>query len=126
MPDFPATLGACVDLFYELRSKRLALEKDAKELAQQQAALEEHMLQTFDKQDMDGCKGKTATASVTRSVVPTVTDWGAFTAYIMEQKAADLLQRRPSVEACRARWEAGEAIPGVEPFNKVGLSVTKR
>jgi len=122
---FPKTPGACVDLFYDLRSRRIALEKQAGEMKEEQNRLEEHIFQVFKKTDLEGCKGKTAVAAITRTTIPAVKDWDAFYAFMLKTKQLDLLERRPSRTACRERFDAGDVIPGVEPFEKIGLSVTK-
>jgi len=58
-------------------------------------------------------------------VVANVDDWDAFYAYIKENDAFFLMQRRPATNACREAWQMGESIPGVVPFTQNKLSVTK-
>jgi hypothetical protein len=123
--NFPKTPGACVDLFYKLRSERIELERSVKDLKEQQDRLEEHIFNVFKKGDLEGCKGKTAVGSITRTVVPDVQDWDSFYAYMIKSKQLDLLERRPSRAACRERWDNDVEIPGVAQFEKIGLSVTK-
>lgn len=124
--NFPDEIGPCIDLFYELRSERIELEKQAKKLKEQQDALEDHIFDRFDKQGLEGSKGKKATAAITRKQVPNVTDALAFEQFIRETQQFDLVTIKPRYEACRERWDSGEVVPGVEPFEKLGLSVTKR
>ena len=122
----PKTLGACVDLAYTLRAERLEIEKKVNEMKAQEKELEEHIFQTFAKSDIDKAGGSVATAAITRTVVPNVTDWDTFYKYIIKTKSLDLLERRPSRSAYRERLDAGEAVPGVEAFERIGLSLTKR
>ncbi len=123
---YPEKIGECVDLFYELRSKRIELERQAAKLKEEQDDLENYIFDTFDKSGLEGCKGKLATAAITRSQVPRLTDGVAFAQHIRDTMDLDLLSLRPKYEACRERWENGETIPGVEAYQKIGLSVTKR
>lgn len=57
------------------------------------------------------------------STVPNVKDWDAFYAYIKKNNAWYMLERRPSVTGYRDTLEAGKAVPGVEPFNKVKVAL---
>lgn len=126
---FPKTLGACIDLAYEARAERLEYQRSVEEklaaMKKREDEIEEHILQSFDKSDIEGAKGSIATASVSRLVVPAVKDWPKVFAYISKKKAWDLMEKRMARVAYRDRLEAGEIIPGVESFTKVSLSLTK-
>jgi hypothetical protein len=126
---FPKTLGACVDMAYNLRAERLEYQKKVEaELAvmkKKEDEIEEHILQSFDKSDIEGAKGSVATASVSRMTVPSVKDWPTVFAWIAKKKAWDLMEKRMARVAYRDRMEAGQEIPGVESFVKVSLSLTK-
>lgn len=123
---FPKTIGACIDTMYKLRAERHAIEKKAEDVKSKEAALESHILETFNKTDLDGARGKLATAGVSQSTVPTVKDWDKLYKYITKNGAFDLLQRRVSATAYRERLDAKEAVPGVEPFLVTKLSLKKR
>jgi hypothetical protein len=120
-----AKLGALIDQAYTIRAKRLELEKKVDDLKAKQKQIEDEILEGFNKSEIDGAKGSLATASITRVTVPTVTDFGAFADYILKTKQLDLLERRPSRSACQERWKDGQTLPGVEPFEKVGVSLNK-
>jgi len=126
----PATLGACIDLLYATREKRTALErsieKKVEDLKKEEQALEKHLFDTFGKDDLDGAKGKRATAGLTRQTVPNVKDWERLYGYIKKHDAFELLQKRVSGTAYRERLEAKEVIPGVEAFTLTKLSLTKK
>lgn len=125
MAKFPSKLGACVDLAYTLRAERLEIEKQADEVKAKETALKDHIIATFSKADIDGAKGKVASASISRSVKGNVKDWPGVYKYIEKNDAWDLMERRLNNKAYRDRLEAGEAIPGVESFDVVTLSLTK-
>jgi hypothetical protein len=123
---FPSTLGACIDLLYKMREDRHAIEKKAEAIKIKEDELETHLLETFKKTDLEGAQGKRATAGVSMSTVPSVKDWDKVFAYIKKKGAFDLLQKRLSATAYRERLESKVAVPGVEPFNVVKLSLRKR
>ena len=52
---------------------------------------------------------------IQRQVTPKVVNWDEFEAYIYENKALHMMERRPSRIAFRELHEQGEAIPGVDP-----------
>jgi hypothetical protein len=122
----PKTVGDAIDLLYKVRlgrQKYAALEQEEKD---QEHLIEEKILAMFDKNTLEGAKGKNAQSSIKRSEVPTLKDWNKFEKYLKKTGELDLLQRRLSVDACRERWEAKKAIPGVEAFTVVKLVTTKR
>lgn len=123
---WPKTIGACVDLAFKLREERQAIAKKAEEVAKKETELKDHVLNTFKKDDIEGAKGKLATAGINRRTVAQVKDWEKFYKYISKHKAFELLQRRVNDGAYRERLEAGEVLPGVEPFQVVTLSLTKK
>ena len=126
MWDIPKTLGACADKLFELREKYHRLEREAGNLRAHSNAIQEHLIEELPKDSAEGIVGKRARATVTMKRFPTVADWGKFYKYISKNKAFELLQRRVSEAAVKERWEAGKQVPGVEPFNKAVISVTKR
>lgn len=121
----PKTLGACVDKILALRDSRAKLEKQAEDIKSQETMLKEHVLNSFNKSDVEGAKGKAAVASIQRKTVARVNDWDKFYGYIAKEKAWDMLQRRPNDAAYNARLNNEEQVPGVEPFVVVTLSVRK-
>lgn len=125
----PAKLGACIDLAYELREKRLSRQREVEaELAEMKAdekALKDHIINTFTKSEIDGAKGSVCSASITRVVYPKVTDWDKVYAYILKTKEFDLLEKRMGKLAFRERYDSGVKIPGTEAYEDVDLSLTK-
>lgn len=125
MIPFPETLGACVDVLYEMRAQRLEIEKKVEELRAEEASFKDEIIRRLSDQKLEKSGGKAATAAITRTTVPQVKDWPSFYKYIQKTKSFDLLERRAAKAACAARWEEGVEIPGVEQFAVVGLSLTK-
>lgn len=123
---FPKTIGACIDTLFKMEKKRLVIEKTIDGMREQEKKLEDHILATFKKSDLEGARGKFAVAGIKTSTVPTVEDWSKLYSYIKQHDAFDMLQRRVSATAYRERLEAEEVVPGVKPFTVVKLSITKR
>lgn len=122
---FPKTLGECADKLYKLREERLATQKVAEELEAEEKALKEHIIQTLPKSEASGVAGKVARVTVVTKQVPQVKDWKKFYAFIKKTGAFELLQRRLTDKAVAERWEVGKAVPGVEPFGVVTISLNK-
>ena len=121
---FPKAMGACADKLYEVRQKRLAMQKEIDEVEAEEKALKEHIINNLPKSD-SGAAGKVARVSVVTKDVPQVKDWDAFYKYVSRTKSFDLLQRRLSDAAVKERWENKNDIPGVEAFTVVSVSLNK-
>lgn len=122
---FPASLGARVDRLQYLDSKRDGLMAQVKEIESEYSALENLLLSEIPKDDLEGATGKVAQVKIERKTVPNAKDWDAVYSYIKKTGAFDLLQKRLSSSACNERWAAKRAIPGVEPFVRISLKLTK-
>lgn len=120
----PSTLGACADLWHDIREERLRLQKlvDAEEA--KETTIREHFLRTLSDSE-GGAVGLRYKVTKDRGTKPVVKDWDAFWKYVLKNKATEFLQRRVSDGAIQERWDAGKQIPGVEPFQYVKFSLTK-
>lgn len=58
--------------------------------------------------------------------VPHVMDWEAYWGFIIATKDFSLLEKRPGKSACQERWDAGQAIPGVEKYPVYKLTMSKK
>ena len=125
MIKFPKALGECIDKLYELRAIRLAGQKEVDRVKAEEELWSEHIINNFNKADLKGAKGNVATAAIKTSTVYNIADWGLYTKWVHENGAYDCLQKRLSSTAVAARFDNGEEIPGVEPFAKISLSLTK-
>ena len=122
---FPKAMGACADQLYELREERLRRQKLVDELAAEEAALKEYIIQTLPKSEASGVAGKVARVSVTVKDVPQVKDWEKFHAYVKKTGSFELLQKRISKEAVDERLEAGVKLPGLEVFKLPVVGINK-
>lgn len=127
---FPKTLGSCIDRLSTLDDRITSIKKQAdnevKPLQEEYDALEKHLIDTIDKTDLDGASGKTATVSIEHPTYPKVNDWEVFYKYIIKTKSFDLLQRRVSMTAFRARWDDKKVVPGTEMFRDTKLKLKSK
>lgn len=119
-------LGTAIDRLYALRATRLEAEKAIKTMKADELSLRITIKQLLDAASLEGGRGQQASASIINSTEPTAKDWPAIYAYIQENDAFDMLQRRLSATAVKDRWESGIVIPGIEKFDTWDLSLTKR
>jgi len=112
------TVGALIDAMHNKRELIRACEAKAKILSAEKDELEEQLLERMDSEGVRTSTGKHASAGITESIRPNVTDWDVFYAFIFKNKYTHMLERRPSVTGCRELFTLKGNIPGVEPFVK--------
>jgi len=122
---FPKALGACADLYYTLRARRLEAQKAVDLIEMEEKALKEYLIENLPKSEASGVAGKVARVTAVPKDTPVVNDWAKLEAYIKRTSSFDLLQRRLSDSAVKARWDAGKEVPGVGTFKYVTISVNK-
>lgn len=123
--DVPTALGELADHLYKIRESRLEIERSVEKLKVEEGAIREHLIQTLPKQELaTGIAGKVGKVTIKPAVVAQLKDDAKLYAYIKKTGDFDLLQRRLNEGAIKARWEAGKAVPGVEPFDVLKVSVT--
>jgi hypothetical protein len=112
------TLAELLNTAKSLRADKRALETKVKETAQ---SLEEINQIIQRKMHAEGIEKTTVggiTVSLTKSTVYNITDYDSFAKYIVENSYTGLLQRRVSNPFMRELIQAGETVPGIEPFEK--------
>jgi len=119
-------LGSAIDALYTQRAERLAAEKIIKGMKTRELELRVHIKNMLDAVSLEMGAGKLATTSIQRSEEPTVVDWPAVYAFIKENDAFDILQRRLSPTAVKDRWDEEILVPGIDKFTTWDLSLTKR
>mgnify|MGYP001824856248 CR=1 FL=1 len=65
-------------------------------------------------------------AKIKTTTHATVKDWPKFYGYVKRNNAWDMLQKRVNDGAYRERLDNGKNVPGVEPFSKISISLTKK
>jgi len=127
MKKLPKSMGACADLYYDIREQRLAADKAAAALKAEEVRVANYIINNLDK-NSTGAAGKHHRVQVITKIKHRINPekWENFYAWVAKNKAFDLLQKRISDEALRERLANSKAkIPGVEPFNVVTISLTK-
>lgn len=122
------SIGAQIDALHANRESLRALNAQIKDLQLDKQILEAGLLASLEAQGIEQSRGATATVTVSKAIVPNVLDWEAFHAYIAENDAFYLLDRRASAPSYRELLEArdGVPVPGVEPFERVTISMKSR
>ena len=100
-----STIGQRIDQLYDLRERKRDLEDEIKKLQEEMGVLESELMLEMDSQGVDRSSGKKASVSIQESVKPNVQDWDLFHKFIKKNDAFYLLERRPSVTACREMIE---------------------
>lgn len=121
----PKTMGACADRLFEVKNLRLAQQKLADALKEEETFLSEHIIATLPKSEASGVAGKVARVTVVEKIVPQVENWDLVYQHIKKTGSFELLQRRLSNEAVQERWEANKKIPGVKSFHNKVVSINK-
>ena len=122
---FPKAMGACADLLYQLKAKRLAGQKLVDEVEAEEKALKAYIINNLPKSEASGVAGNVARVTVVTRDEPQIEDADKFHAYITKTKRWDLMQNRLSPAAVKELWEAGKTVDGVKAFQIVTLSLNK-
>ena len=113
--------------YYELREKRLTLQHEADRIEQQEKDILYELTKDLnpDQEVYTRVYGQ-FNMKATRKIVPSVFDWELALAYIRAEAATDLLQRRLTESAVKARWDNGVTVPGIEKSIKWPVVVTRK
>ena len=119
-------LAQLADEYKAAKQARLDYEKGAKPLKERETELYNELYAALtENEELNGVVGKTCVAKIVYKRVSQVNDWESVYDFIKKNSAFELLPKRLSEPAVREHWEAGEAIPGVEPYEVATLSITK-
>lgn len=121
----PRTIGACADLLYETKEKRLALAREVAVLEELEKRLKEKIINELPVSEASGVAGKLARVTINKKSTWRATDWAEIWKYAKKNDAHDIFQRRLSDEAINLRIEAGEKIKGLELFHYKSVSINK-
>lgn len=144
MPKLPKSLGACVDLYHETRTRRLAENKKVEEIKLQETFIANHVIDNVPKGD-SGAIGSKYKGVVKTDTIFQVDDWEKFYDWIKKNNAFEVLNRALNqaaisehVDALNVKIDAAnlkaknpadrkprKLLPGVKTFTALKLSVTK-
>lgn len=115
-------------LYDEIEALEAAHKTKLKGLQERYDAVHADLLGDLNVAGLDMLKGPETggrTIKKDRKSVATIEDFDAICAFIKENDAFELLQKRLSSTAVSERQQAGEVIPGVGKFEQIKLKVTK-
>jgi len=118
-------IGEVIDSLYTLRSQRLELENQVKDMKKTETEIKQSIIARLDELQLASGRGAAATATITHSTTANVTDWPALYTYIKDNNMFELLHRRLTTTLWAAIEADGTHVPGTEPFVVVDLSLTK-
>lgn len=137
---FPKSLGACADMLFDLREKRLAADKVAAALKADETALSNYIIDNLDKESA-GAIGKHHKVKVVVKQKPQIKDFEELAKWVKKTGRFDVFQRRLSEQAImdtiatfpvkKVKQPDGTVkevranVPGTELFNAVTVSLTK-
>lgn len=108
-------IGALTGKLFHLKQQKKALNDELKELNKEIFNVERQLLEEMSLQDLWEAGNQDMRVYRGTKTVPKVVNWDQFLNYVYENKAGHLLERRPSVTACREMFEGLLDIPGVDP-----------
>lgn len=106
-----------------IRAEKAAVQAELKEANEMEEEAERAILDAMDAAGVEAVKNGDAHVRKTITQQPQLENYEDFMDYVLKNDAFDMLQKRLSAPAVRERWEAGEVVPGVTAFTKVGLTV---
>jgi len=118
-------LGGKVDQLFAFREARRKLEAQAEKLKEKERAIEDYLIENISKEDATGVVGKRAKAVVHTKTVATVENWDELYAHILKTKDFSFLNKAVGQAAVKERWEDNKTVPGVVPYHKISVSLTK-
>lgn len=120
-----ADLGDLIDKLTELKVQRTFHEKQAEKFASEAAVVEEEIIHTMADQHLDKAAHGGTQVTPKEHTYAHVEAWDKLYDFIQENKYWHLLEKRVSVTGYRELLDLGRTVPGVIPFVKTKLSVTK-
>jgi hypothetical protein len=124
------TVDQVIEAYLKYRNKKEALEaqikEQVKELKDKMAKLEAWMKTKADAEGVTSFKTAHGTAFVTTNDYANVADWDAVLAFVKENDAYDMLEKRVSKNAVRGYIDQQKAVPsGVNYGTRIDVNVRK-
>lgn len=112
------TLAELLTTAKSLRQEKREMESKVKETAQSLEEINQIIQRKMHAEGIEKTTVDGITVSLTKSTVYNITDYDSFAKYIVDNSYTGLLQRRVSNPFMRELLQAGETVPGIEPFEK--------
>lgn len=120
------TMAQLIERLAEVREERRRISARDKELVEEWRRLELEAITRLSDQGMDKASSDAGTISISKTILPQVVDWDAFYAYIVDNDAFHMLQKRPAAAAFRELHDSGEPVAGVEPYEQTTIGLRKK
>lgn len=118
--------NAAIKLRHKLEESRKKASAALKGIEEQIKELDEKIIESLEASDEERVEIKgNIGVRLTRSTVPSIEDWDEFWAYIKKNNASHMIEKRVGVTAYREQLALGKQVPGIKPFNKVKVVLTK-
>jgi hypothetical protein len=112
------TLGELISVREHLRDHKRTLNEELKNVDAQLYENESTLLDALDSAGLEHAKVDGVAVSISEQTMPNVENWDAFYAFIKENDAFYMLQRRVSTGPYREMLQMEQAVPGVEPYTQ--------
>lgn len=112
------TLGELIERREQLRDQKRALSAELKEIDAQLDANEGEVLGALDTAGLEHAKINGVSVSISEQTMPSVEDWDKLYAFIKDNDAFYMLQRRVSTGPFREMLTMGEELPGVAQYTQ--------
>jgi len=122
---FEKNLGELIDAYSEQKTMRQFHEKEAEKFSANMAEIEARILQAMADQHLEQAAHGGTIVRPKEHTYAHVEDWSKFYDFIEKERYFHLLEKRVSVTGYRELLDLGRQVPGVVPFVKTKLSVTK-
>ena len=126
----PASIGRCADLYHDVQTLRLQMEKEVEKIKARETEIQEHLIDSLSvstaKGGDTGASGLKYRAQIVVKPKPRISDWGVLCSWVRKNDRFDMLQHRLGEKAV-ADWRASEGrdLPGTETIQVKSVSVTK-
>jgi hypothetical protein len=117
--------GMLVECYERTRVRRLALDKEAAGFKEVEEAYKEELIYRMVQTKVGALASTSHVVKMKTVDKPTPKNWDLIHQYIIENGAWELMQNRLTQSAVEERWEAGEAIPGIDKFPVYNVSISK-
>lgn len=111
--------------YFTLREQRLALQRQVDKLEQDEKDIMYEITSELVASGKNTSSEEGFVAKLKSTPASQVTDWVQTLDYIRATGQVDLLQKRLTESAVKARWDSGVDIPGVEKTVKHTVTITK-
>jgi hypothetical protein len=119
-----STIGQQIDDLWKLRQQIKVANAKVKVLEEKETAAEVALLGRISEADLNGAKGRHATATILRHTIASVKNWPKLTKWISKTKRFEILQKRISTTTLNELAEHHVKVPGIEAGVKKSIGLT--